>query len=229
MRSLCGLRQTIIHCGKDRVTGHGAAGHGIHTGGGTGSGQGISQRFGSSAAQLRGLAGSVDGDLGDLAAGNGQPERVEADVAEQVDAGLRADGTPYRYLTRIQPQTPDQAADHRGQRVAGKVRAHGQVAGEIAEHIRAHAGHHADDRAEQHADGCVAKKAEADAQVGRQLDGQTQQVKGDVDGDEQGGHGKTARAFQLTQRADEDILLFLHRKRHLHNKFICCHSDLGDA
>ena len=164
-----------------------------------------------------------------LAAGNGQPERVQADVAEHVDAGLCADGAPDGDLARIQPQAPDQAADHCGQRVAGKVRAHGQVAGEIAEHIRAHAGHHADDRAEQHADGCVAQKAEADAQIGRQLDGQAEQVERDVDSDEQGGHGDAARALQLMQRADEDILFFGHRKRHLHNKFICCHSDLGDA
>ena len=81
VRSLCGLRQTIIHCGKDRVTGHGAAGHSIHTGGTACLFQAGCQAFRRLAAQFRRLARSINVHIRHFAAGDGHGDRHIAQAA----------------------------------------------------------------------------------------------------------------------------------------------------
>lgn len=89
--------------------------------------------------------------------------------------------------------------------------------------------HHRNRRTEQHADRRIGEKAETDLQVGRQPEFQPHQIQRDIHRDQQRSQRQAARAFEFTQRTDKDIWSFGHRKRHLLNKFICCHSDLGDA
>ena len=67
---LLGLAQAVVHGSEHGLAGQGRAGNSIHAVGGTGLGQGICQGLGSSAAQLRGLAGSINGHFAHLAAGN---------------------------------------------------------------------------------------------------------------------------------------------------------------
>ena len=67
---LLGLAQAVVHGSEHGLAGQGRAGNSIHAVGGTSLGQGICQGLGSSAAQLRGLAGSINGHFAHLAAGN---------------------------------------------------------------------------------------------------------------------------------------------------------------
>ena len=78
---LLGLAQAVVHGSEHGLAGQGRAGNSIHAVGGTSLGQGICQGLGSSAAQLRGLTGSVDGHIGHLAAGDGDGDGHLAQAA----------------------------------------------------------------------------------------------------------------------------------------------------
>ena len=102
------------------------------------------------------------------------------------------------------------AAQHSRQHIAGKI---GCTAGidQIAQRIGADARQHGHKGTEKHANTGVAEKAGTDADGGRQLNTDTQQIHGDVERDEERCQRQTARMAQFCRGTAEQIRMF-HQK-----------------
>ncbi len=117
-------------------------------------------------------------------------------------------------------------ADNGCQRIGREIRAHGQIARKVAERRRRTPAIMPTTGPEQHADRRIAQEAEADTQVGRQLDRQTEHPSVTLIA--------MSSAVTARQRVDfssrsERTKIFgvLDIERHLLIKFIRCLCDLG--